>query len=111
FVGRERELAGLLAGLEGVLSGRAQFFLIGGEPGIGKSRLADELAARARDRGALVLWGRCWEAGGAPAFWPWVQSLRFLLRDCDRRTLRSVLGTVRRISPRSCRRSATASSG
>ncbi len=93
FVGRERELAELLTGIEEALAGRGQFFLIGGEPGIGKSRLADELAARARDRGTLVLWGRCWEAGGAPAFWPWVQSLRSLVRDRDPKTLRGLLGT------------------
>jgi len=41
--------------------------LVTGEPGIGKSRLAGEFATRARDQGARVLSGRCWEAGGAPA--------------------------------------------
>ncbi|HYZ11216.1 MAG TPA: AAA family ATPase, partial [Actinomycetota bacterium] len=38
------------------------------------------MAGRARERGGVVLWGRCWEAGGAPAYWPWVQSLRSLVR-------------------------------
>jgi DNA-binding SARP family transcriptional activator len=76
FVGREPELAQLLAGLDEVEAGRGRVFLLAGEPGIGKSRLAEELAAHARARGALVLVGRCWEAGGAPAYWPWVQSLR-----------------------------------
>src|SRR5207244_1165816 len=52
FVGRERELAELLTGLEDALSGRGRLFLISGEPGIGKSRLADELANRAALRGA-----------------------------------------------------------
>jgi AAA ATPase-like protein len=51
-------------------------FMIGGEAGSGKSRLADKLARDARRRGARVVWGRCWEAGGAPAYWPWVQVLR-----------------------------------
>src|SRR5919106_1338368 len=46
------------------------------ELGIGKSRLVDELATRARAQDAQVLVGRCWEAGGAPAYWPWVQALR-----------------------------------
>jgi tetratricopeptide (TPR) repeat protein len=50
--------------------------VVGGEPGIGKSRLAETLAGRAQGRGARVLVGRCWEAGGAPAYWPWVQALR-----------------------------------
>jgi DNA-binding SARP family transcriptional activator len=81
FVGRERELAALRSGLEGALASRGTLMLVGGEAGIGKSRLADELAIDAAQRGAKVLWGRCWEAGGAPAYWPWVQSLRSLLRE------------------------------
>jgi DNA-binding SARP family transcriptional activator len=92
FVGRERELAELLAGLEDALSGRGRLFLISGEPGIGKSRLADELANRAALRGAQLLFGRAWEAGGAPAFWPWVQALRTLVRERDPERLRSELG-------------------
>ena len=36
-------------------------------------------------RGARVLVGRCWEAGGAPAYWPWVQSLRAYVRDTEPR--------------------------
>jgi DNA-binding SARP family transcriptional activator/tetratricopeptide (TPR) repeat protein len=91
FVGRERELAELLAGLEGALSGRGRLFLISGEPGIGKSRLVDELANRAGLRGAQLLVGRSWEAGGAPAFWPWIQALRTLVRERDPERLRSEL--------------------
>jgi DNA-binding SARP family transcriptional activator len=92
FVGREGELAELLSGLEDTLAGRGRLFLISGEPGIGKSRLADELANRAAQRGARVLVGRSWEAGGAPAFWPWVQALRTLVRERDPERLRSELG-------------------
>jgi tetratricopeptide (TPR) repeat protein len=92
FVGRERELRDLEAGLEDAFSGRGRLFLISGEQGIGKSRLADELATLARKRGASVLWGRSWEAGGAPAYWPWVQSLRSYVRDCNQDTLVSQLG-------------------
>jgi len=46
----------LLGALDEAVGGRGTLFLLGGEPGIGKSRLADEPAARARDRGARVLW-------------------------------------------------------
>jgi YVTN family beta-propeller protein len=87
FVGRERELAALTAGLDDAFAGHGRLFLISGEPGIGKTRLAEELAACARERGADVLVGRCWEAGGAPAFWPWVQVLRARARDRDREQL------------------------
>src|SRR5207249_5157511 len=92
FVGRGRELTEFLAGLEEALSGRSRLFLIGGEPGIGKSRLAEELIGRARERGARVLVGRCWEAGGAPAYWPWVQSLRAYVREADPATTRAQVG-------------------
>ena len=92
FVGRESELAELVAGLDDAFAGRGRLFLLVGEPGIGKSRLAEELIAHARARGARVLVGRCWEAGGAPAYWPWVQSLRAHVRDSDTAALRSQLG-------------------
>jgi DNA-binding SARP family transcriptional activator len=92
FVGRERELGELLAGLDAAFAGRGSLFLLVGEPGIGKSRLADELIGRAKARGARVLIGRCWEAGGAPAYWPWVQSLRAYIREIDPETVRQQLG-------------------
>ena len=58
--------------------GRGRLVLLVGEPGIGKTRTAEELATYARVRGARVLWGRCHEGEGAPAYWPWVQALRAL---------------------------------
>ena len=79
FVGREDELSQLRRGLDAAVRGEGAAFMIGGPAGVGKSRLADELARDARERGAEALWGRCWEAGGAPAYWPWVQVLRSLL--------------------------------
>jgi eukaryotic-like serine/threonine-protein kinase len=91
FVGRERELAELVAGLDDACAGRGRLFMLVGEPGIGKSRLAEELTAHARARRARVLVGRCWEAGGAPAYWPWVQSLRPYLRETGAEGLRSQL--------------------
>jgi DNA-binding SARP family transcriptional activator len=91
FVGRERELAALLSALDDAVSGRGRLVLVGGEPGIGKSRLAEELATR--DNRAEVLWGRCWEAGGAPPYWPWVQALRSCVRERGPERLRSELGS------------------
>jgi AAA ATPase domain len=92
FVGRERELSQGLAILDDVVAGLGRLLLVAGEPGIGKSRMAEELATRARERGVQVVWGRCWEAGGAPAYWPWVQSLRSLIRQLDAEQLRAMLG-------------------
>jgi hypothetical protein len=67
LVGRERELAALVGALDDALAGSGRLTLLAGEPGIGKSRLAEELGRQARQRGARVCVGRCWEAGGAPA--------------------------------------------
>ncbi|WP_019144809.1 BTAD domain-containing putative transcriptional regulator [Aeromicrobium massiliense] len=46
-----------------------------GEAGIGKTRLAEELAARARSEGVVVAFGRCLESEGTPPLWPWEQAL------------------------------------
>jgi DNA-binding SARP family transcriptional activator len=91
FVGRERELNALLEALHDAVSGRGRLVLIGGEPGIGKSRLVEELAWRAVE--ADVHWGRCWEAGGAPSYWPWVQAVRSYVRDRNPEQLRIELGS------------------
>jgi tetratricopeptide (TPR) repeat protein len=93
FVGRDRELSELDHALRGAVDGRGSIVLIGGEPGIGKTRLADQLLSRARDEGLRVLIGRCWDGAGAPAYWPWVQALRMLLRGLEDETLRQLLGT------------------
>ena len=92
LVGRDGELGELVAGLDDAASGSGRLFLLAGDPGIGKSRLAHEAAERARDRGFQVAWERCWEAGGAPVYWTWVQSLRACVRGLSSEELRSCLG-------------------
>ena len=92
FVGRERELGQIGAALEGAAAGRGQLVLLAGEPGIGKTSLADHATALAAGRGFTVLWGRCWEAGGAPAYWPWLDPLAALAATLDDATLVRVLG-------------------
>ena len=87
FVGREQAMAELRAALEQALAGRGQLVFLVGEPGIGKTRTAEELGALARRRGARVHGGRCYEGDGPPAFWPWVQVLRACVRDADPRLL------------------------
>src|SRR6266851_2660233 len=91
FVGRERELAVLHAGLDDALGGRGRVFLLSGEPGIGKTRLAGELATEARQRGARVLVGRAYEAEGAPPLWPWAEIVRGYLADADAEAARADL--------------------
>jgi tetratricopeptide (TPR) repeat protein len=76
FVGRRREMAALRASLEATVRGTGRLDLISGPPGIGKTRLAHEVAAVAQERGFYVLRGGCWESEGAPAYWPWSALLR-----------------------------------
>ena len=89
FVGRTAELELLDGALAHAFAGRGRLVLIAGEPGIGKTRLVDELTLQARARGALVSVGRCWEAGGAPAYWPWLQALRMCIEETGAERVRS----------------------
>ncbi len=79
LVGRTRELEQLVAALEAMLRGQGDVLLLSGEPGAGKSALARAAEQLARERGALAYWGRCWEAGGGPAYWPLARALAPLL--------------------------------
>ena len=93
FVGREREMAELRAGLDDASAGHGRLFLLSGEPGIGKTRLAEEISGGASARGTRVAWGRCWEGGGAPAYWPLIQILRACIDDRDGEDLKALVGS------------------
>lgn len=66
FIGRETELAQLTNALQDSMEGRGSAWLVGGESGIGKSRLVDELRTQALVEGALVLRGQAVEGSGLP---------------------------------------------
>src|SRR5207245_11519197 len=93
FVGREKEMDELRAGLEDSLSGRGRLMMLVGEPGIGKTRTSEEFATYASLRNAQVLWGRCYEGEGAPAYWPWVQAIRSYVHNRDPKSLLSEMGS------------------
>ena len=82
-MGRRSELEALHTALEAARGGSGRLVLCEGEPGAGKTRIAQELAGIALAEGVAVAWGRCVEAEGAPAFWPWRQVLRSLHVDPD----------------------------
>jgi class 3 adenylate cyclase len=80
YVGRvtERERIGAL--WEQAREGSLQLTLIGGEAGVGKTRLSNHLALQAHGEGATVLYGRCDEDLGVP-YQPWAQALGFLVKE------------------------------
>lgn len=78
FVGRESELRRLTHALGEVKSGRSDFYLLGGESGVGKSRLVDELAVRAMVDGFIVLRGQGIEGAGL-SYELWRKTLRRLV--------------------------------
>jgi len=81
FVGREAERALLQAALADARRGQGRMVLVGGEPGIGKSRLVEQLAADATAAGIATQLGQCDAMAGAPDLWPWRQVLRALARE------------------------------
>jgi predicted ATPase len=76
FVGREVEQRTLLAAASAAAAGRGALVAIAGEPGVGKTRLVEEVIARGALPPERVLWGRAPEHDGAPPYWPWTQALR-----------------------------------
>jgi DNA-binding SARP family transcriptional activator/tetratricopeptide (TPR) repeat protein len=91
FVGRAAEAERLAQAWIRARGGERQVHLIGGEPGIGKTRLAAELAAAAHDDGAVVLWGRCDEGLGV-AYQPLIEALEHYTRHCPDEALATRLG-------------------
>ena len=75
FVGREPELASLRHWLDRAVGGEGRLVLVRGEPGIGKTGIAEEVAAMARARGVAVLWGSAHEDEGGGPFRPWAEAL------------------------------------
>ncbi len=81
LAGRDEELAALRGLVDQVVAGSGSspaFVALTGEPGIGKSRLAIELATYADECGVAIAWGRCSQDDGAPALWPWATVLERL---------------------------------
>ncbi len=107
LVGRQAELAALRDGLARLARGDGSLAVLSGEPGIGKTALADAIAREAAERGVRVARGAAWDGGDAPAYWPWIEALRAMvepgaLREGQRRELAPLLG-----APQAPRESAT----
>lgn len=92
FVGRRRQLHELVSAAALGAAGQGSLILVAGEPGIGKTRLAAELADWCRQQDFGVLRAACWDGDGAPAFWPWIQVIRALAAAGEAAELRAQLG-------------------
>ena len=105
FIGRREEVASVAALMGRAQAGEPAFALVGGEAGVGKTRLVSELAVRAAGAGFLVLTGQCVELGaeGLPLA-PLVDALRALARTMRPEALAEVLGWRGQAWPGCCRR-------
>jgi hypothetical protein len=78
FVGRDAVMDRLGAAWADAVAGSPRVVALAGEPGIGKTRCAEELGRLATGAGATVGWGLCAEHEGAPPYWAWTRALREL---------------------------------
>ncbi len=92
FVGRRDEIDQLRDALEGALSGKGALAMLVGEPGIGKTRLAEEFGVYAGLRGAQVLTGRCYEGESSLPYRPFMEALRQYVRSRRDDELRQQMG-------------------
>jgi len=100
FVGRHTCIDGLRSDLDAASRGAGRIVLLAGEPGIGKTRTAQEVARIARAAGHRVFVGKCRERGDTVAFGPWVTVLRaFMDSDETRGVVRSAPSAAREIAP------------
>jgi DNA-binding SARP family transcriptional activator len=98
LVGRAREMAGLDAAWTETTARQRRLLLLGGEPGIGKSRLTADFARRVHGDGTLVLFGRCDEGMGVP-YQPFVEALGRYLREAPVPQLGRMAGELTRLVP------------
>jgi len=104
FVGRDVELEQLDEALEKAVQSKGSTWLVGGEIGVGKSRLLDELRVRALVDGCLVLRGQGVEGGGLP-YQLWREALRRIsltvpLNDLDAGILKDIVPDIERLQRR-----------
>jgi class 3 adenylate cyclase/tetratricopeptide (TPR) repeat protein len=92
FVGRAAELAFLRGKLSAALSGRGGLVLAGGEPGVGKTTLVRQLIRDAESRGALALFGRCYDFEGALPYSPFIEMLEQALATMPPELVREDMG-------------------
>lgn len=94
LVGREAELAQLQQHWNVSQQARAHLLTLSGEPGIGKTRLANELIALAQKEGAMVLRGGCYEYEATTPYLPFVEAFRDWVHRQSAETLKQYLNST-----------------
>ena len=94
MAGRRRELGDLTARLDALSEGHGGLVLIGGEPGVGKTRLTEAVLLEARRRGHFCAVGHCYEMEGAPPYLPFVEHLEYISRVVPPGRFRASLGSA-----------------
>jgi len=94
LVARDQELAEAIAIWRKAMAGESGVLLISGAPGVGKTRLANEMVAHARLFGAQVLQGGCYEYEATTPYLPLTEALRDWAHAQATETLREQLGTT-----------------
>ncbi|MGI8826196.1 MAG: AAA family ATPase [Chloroflexota bacterium] len=78
LVGRNQELGHILDATDAVVSGTGRLVMLAGEPGTGKTRLAQEVTLHLRNRGFLVAAGRCYEPEQMVSYYPFLDALAMI---------------------------------
>ena len=103
LVGRERELLRIERALSEAKSGRTRIVVLSGEPGIGKSSLAQAAVRTCADSGTFALAGRCYNPEIVPPYWPWIKAIRGYVESHDvaaiRKHIANGLSDIARLVP------------
>ncbi|HEX8917549.1 MAG TPA: AAA family ATPase, partial [Chloroflexota bacterium] len=78
LVGRANELSAILSELEAVRRGGGRLVMLTGEPGVGKTRLAQEVTRRLVEQSCTIITGRCYEIEQSTPYYPFLEALRTL---------------------------------
>jgi predicted ATPase/DNA-binding CsgD family transcriptional regulator len=94
LTGRQHELHQLWELFKASTTGHTHVVFVSGEPGIGKSRMLQEMAIRAKEVGALVLHGGASEAEGMPPYLPFLEALGSFIRTAPHEQLCAQAGSM-----------------
>ena len=96
-IGREAPLQDLLERLDGAISGTGSVVLIGGDAGVGKSRLIRDLKHEAASRPVRVIEGRCTSTESSVPYAPLMNALRFRIEKGEGQAIAQMLGPLRAV--------------